>query len=71
MAKGGTGTNTGTIISTRTKQRVAIEYSKQKRKQKKANKCLACYWNKDGFCNRSKDWCYIVSRGGCKNFTEK
>lgn len=70
MAKGEIGTNTGTIISVKTKQRTAIEYSKQRKKEKKANKCLRCYWNNDGFCKRTKEWCYVASRGGCENFSE-
>ena len=71
MAKGGTGANTGTIISTRTKQRAAIDYSKARRKKKKADRCKNCHWNENGFCRRFKAWCSTVSHGGCTNFAPK
>ena len=71
MAKGGTGANTGTIVSTYTKQRAAIDHSKTKRKKIKANKCQKCHWNEDGFCRRTKQWCYLTSHGGCSYFAEK
>ena len=71
MSKGKTGSNTGTIISVKTKQRAAIDHSKTVRKKKKADKCKKCYYEKDGFCSRFKTWCSNASRGGCDSFKEK
>lgn len=54
MPKGKTGSNTGTIISVKTKQRVAIDHSKTARIKKKADKCKKCYYQDDSFCSKFK-----------------
>ena len=71
MARGGTGANTGTIISTYTKKRAAIDRSKAKRKKKKADRCKLCKWNNSGYCERLKQWCSNASHGGCGVFASK
>jgi len=66
MAKGATGVNTGTVIRTKTKKARVIEYNKQRKKIKRAKKCISCTYNKEGFCTTQKEWCSLVNKEKCE-----
>lgn len=58
---GKTGTNTGTIIHTRDSKHYAIQKKEDTKKKKKANICIECKDNNDGYCNKHKEWCSQVN----------
>lgn len=57
-----TGTNTGIIINTRSREQNKVMQKENKKKSKRAEVCIGCEFNDgDGWCKKHKDWGYKVN----------
>ena len=56
-----TGTNTSIIINTRDSKHYRITEKKDRQKKNRAETCIECNNNEDGWCKKHKNWCGKVN----------
>lgn len=56
-----TGVNTGTIINTRSKKHYRITKKKDEQKKNRAEICIKCRYNREGWCQKHRNWCGKVN----------
>ncbi|BAB80802.1 hypothetical protein P5F52_04485 [Clostridium perfringens] len=56
-----TGTNTSIIINTRDSKHYRITEKKDRQKKSRAEICIECNNNEDGWCKKHKNWCGKVN----------